>query len=138
MKKKVIERIVRGSGAPNTQDIWLNDNLEMKVYENEQWKTIAGGSGSDGGSGSGCSCLSPMIVAGTLDENGNFNPEEGAVTWEEAHEQMFNGGLVYLANTVGGEPIVVFLATVANPKTIIAPTGDGAIFWDKPSDEPLM
>lgn len=50
--KKVIERIVKSPGSPNTNDMWLDDNLSLKVYDNEEWKSIAGGSGSGSGSGS--------------------------------------------------------------------------------------
>ena len=111
------------------------------------WKALLGmqGGSSDGGSdssdsdsGSGCSCLAPMSVAGTLDENGYFTPGEGAATWEEAQEQMFNGGLLYLVNTDDGEPVAVFLAAMANAGTIGAPTDEGFVFWDKPSDEPAV
>lgn len=79
--------------------------------------------------------LSPMIVEGTVSEEA-FTPSEGAPTWEEAQEQMFNGGLVYLMGTSDGEPIVVCLATEANPLVIVASTSDGFFFWDKPSADP--
>lgn len=151
MKKKVIERIVKSPGSPDTNDMWLDDNLNLNVYDNGKWKTISGGedsgeddgSGSDfslsdmtdvdisspsdgdtlvynatthkwenGSGGSGCDCLAPMIVSGTVDDNA-FTPVEGAPTWAEAQEQMFNGGLVYLVITYDGEPVGVELATLA-------------------------
>lgn len=102
MKKKVIERIVRGSGAPNTQDIWLNDNLEMKVYENEQWKTIAGGEG--GGSG-GCDCEGPLMIAGTWVEENHyqFTPDEGEPTIDDAVVAFKAGRTVVLHITADYE-----------------------------------
>ena len=47
--KKVIERIVKSPGSPGTNDLWLTEDNELKVYDNEEWKTIAGGSDSGGG-----------------------------------------------------------------------------------------
>lgn len=47
--KKIINRIVRSSGSPDKNDLWLDDNLNLKVHENEEWKTIAGGGEGSGG-----------------------------------------------------------------------------------------
>lgn len=79
--------------------------------------------------------LAPMIVEGTFDENGYFTPGEGTASWSDAHEQMFNGGLLYLVATEDGEPVVVFLAAFANPVTIGAPTDEGFILWPNPDSE---
>ena len=51
--KKVIERIVKSPGSPDTNDMWLDDNLNLKVYDKEEWKSIAGGSSSGSGEGGG-------------------------------------------------------------------------------------
>lgn len=141
--KKIINRIVRSSGSPDKNDLWLDDNLNLKVHENEEWKTIAGGgegsgggsasasglsdmtdvdisSPSDGdtlvynatthkwenGSGGGCSCLSPMLVEGTIDmDNGDmiFTPNAGMPSFAEARAYMIDGGQVYMIVNTGVE-----------------------------------
>ena len=77
--------------------------------------------------------LAPMIVSGTV-ENGAFTPGNGAPTWEEAQAHMFQGGLVYLINTVAGEPYSAFLATEAFGISIGASTDEGMLFWNKLGD----
>lgn len=79
--------------------------------------------------------LAPMMVTGTINENGNFTPGEGTVSWSEAQEQMFNGGLVYLVATANGEPVAVFLATAAKPDNICAFIDDGSVLWHNPDSE---
>lgn len=93
-----------------------------------------GSDSSDSDSGGGCSCLAPMIVQGTTDGD-TFTPGEGSASWSDAQEQMFNGGLLYLVIIVDGEPFAVDLATVAYQDSIGAPTDEGFIFWNKPSDQ---
>lgn len=119
------------------RDIDLEDLLYL-IHQDLQGIAASSSQGDDSesDSDSGSSVLAPMFVAGTIDGNGKFTPGEGAATWEEAQEQMFNGGLLYLMNTDDGEPVAVFLAAMANSGTIGAPTDEGFIFWDKPSDEP--
>ena len=57
--KKIIDRIVAGSGSPGAHDLWLDtssENYELKVNvdgTSDGWKTIGGGSGSGGGDDGG-------------------------------------------------------------------------------------
>lgn len=112
--KKIINRIVRSSGSPDKNDLWLDDNLNLKVHENEEWKTIAGegggGEGSDSsGEGGGCSCLPPMIVEGTfdlIDGHAVFTPNVGMPSLAEARAHMLDGGQVYMIAVVDEEPYV--------------------------------
>ena len=59
MEKKIIDRIVAGSGSPGAHDLWLDtssENYELKVNvdgTSDGWKTIGGGSGSGGGDDGG-------------------------------------------------------------------------------------
>ena len=120
------------------RDIDLEDLLYL-IHQDLQGiaaSSSQGGDDSDSESDSGSSVLAPMFVSGTIDTNGYFTPGEGAASWPEAQEQMFNGGILYLVNTDDGEPVAVFLAVMANAGAIGAPTDEGFIFWDKPSDEP--
>ena len=77
--------------------------------------------------------LAPMIVSGTV-ENGAFTPGDDAPTWEEAQAHIFQGGLVYLINTVDNEPYSAFLATEAFGISIGASTDEGMLFWNKLGD----
>ena len=81
-----------------------------------------------GGEGEGCTCLAPMVVAGTQND-GTFTPGDGAATWAEAREQMFSGGLLYLLIVDDGEPVATALASYAGPADIVATTDDGNIVW---------
>lgn len=93
-------------------------------------------SGSD--DGSGCKCLAPMIVEGTVDAQDNFIPASGAHTWAEAYDHMLNGGLVYFLFTENGASTGCQLATACfsdaieslyshwvNPDSLIVPGQDG-------------
>ena len=87
----------------------------------------------ENGSGGGCSCLPPMIVAGTFASNNNeFIPNEGAPTFEEAQNQMFRGGLVYFLATYDGEPFGAMLAIESNPDFIEAIYDGVSYYWSKP------
>lgn len=64
---KILERTVKSGGSPNTNDLWIDDNnqdLQLKVFHNGEWRPLSGGSGS--GSGSGCDCPykagSPLLI----------------------------------------------------------------------------
>lgn len=46
--KKVIERIVESSGAPNENDLWLNGTT-LKKFHNGEWVTISGSNSGGGG-----------------------------------------------------------------------------------------
>ena len=50
--KKVIERIVDSSGAPNENDLWLNGTT-LKKFQNGEWIAISGGNSGGGDSDSG-------------------------------------------------------------------------------------
>ena len=75
--------------------------------------------------------LSPMMVAGTVDENNIFTPSEGASTWSEAHDHMFQGGLLYLLILDDGEPLGVVLMMYCSPYEIES----GRINWPNPDSE---
>ena len=75
--------------------------------------------------------LSPMIVPGTV-SGGVFTPSEDSPTWDEAHDHIFDGGLVYLVVTVDGEPVAVLLATTAYSTIIGALTREGPVSWLQP------
>lgn len=101
------------------------------------WKELKGGSsgGSDsdsGDGGSGCECLAPMIVAGTVDEN-VFTPGSGAPTWADAQAHMFQGGLIYFLMLEDGEPFSVVLASAVDDSEITA--SDSMFSWFAPSDQ---
>ena len=132
--------VKKNSNIPSVlRSVDVEDVLLM-IHEDLQGiaaSTSQGGDDSEPESDSGSSVLAPMFVSGTIDTNGKFTPGEGAASWPEAQEQMFNGGILYLVNTDDGEPVAVFLAAMANAGTIGAPTDEGFIFWDKPSDEPV-
>lgn len=38
--KKVFSRIVRSSGAPDINDLWLDDNGELRFFESGSWKKV--------------------------------------------------------------------------------------------------
>ena len=59
--KKVIERIVESSGAPNENDLWLNGTT-LKRFQNGEWVAISGGN-----SGGGDSDFDIQIVELTYD-----------------------------------------------------------------------
>lgn len=95
------------------------------------------------GGGSGCDCLSPMIVTGTLDTQ-QFVPDDDAPSWAEAQNHMFNGGLLYLLITEDGEPVIIVLANAVEPTTIISNVSSNLVLvWpnpdnpDNPSPEPV-
>lgn len=81
------------------------------------------------GGGSGCDCLPPMIVEGTIDENYTFTPGSGAPTFAEAKEHMFAGGLLYFLATEDGEPLGVYLASMAIANEIIVIGPDEVLAW---------
>ena len=102
-----------------------NENMRRYVH----MKLSNGGSGS--GSGGSCTCLPPMFVEGTYDNN-EFIPGEGAPTWAEAYAHMLAGGLVYFLFTQNNEPIGCVLASSAFPNAI---TGLNQVSWRNPDYE---
>ena len=120
------------------------------------WKALLGlqGNSSEGGSdsseggsdsegGSGCECLAPMVVEGTMlaQDEGPFlfSPAEGAPSWADAQAHMFQGGLVYLIITEDGEPVTANLASIADEQGILALAGPGSeetIVWLNPEFSP--
>lgn len=97
-------------------------------------KEIANGSES-GGSGSGCQCLAPMIVEGSVDESGNFTPVSGAPAWSEARAHMLTGGLIYFLDEYG-----VVLANVLDlvAGQIGAVVGSTSIVWGNQDLPPII
>ena len=81
--KKVIERIVKSPGAPGTHDLWLTEDNELKVYDNEEWKTLAGGGGSDGGGSSEITLAQAWTRAFKIDKKPTFDNHAGTVTHSE-------------------------------------------------------
>lgn len=47
--KKIIDRIVLGSGSPNKNDLWIDDRdgLFLKVHDDGEWKPIVASKSSD-------------------------------------------------------------------------------------------
>lgn len=80
--KKVIDRIVKSPGSPGTHDLWLTDNNELKVYDNEEWKTIAGGDGSDGGDSSEITLAQALTKVFRLDKKIVFQTNKWVYTDE--------------------------------------------------------
>lgn len=47
---KIIERTVKSVGAPDRNDLWIDENhLQMKVFDNGEWKELSGGTQSSFG-----------------------------------------------------------------------------------------
>lgn len=79
--KKVIERIVKSPGSPDTNDMWLDGKLNLKVHDNGEWKTISGG-GDSGSGDEGESYVLPVASDTTLGGvkiGGGLSINEGGV-----------------------------------------------------------
>lgn len=141
--KKILERIVASESAPGHYDLWVDTNKEtpeLKVNygydKNSGWKTIGSSSGGGSDSGSGCSCLAPMVVEGTFEYDTDtliFTPADGSPTYAEARAHMNAGGLVYMLELYEGEPDRTYLATHASFYQIQA-YGYTPAIWSNPDD----
>lgn len=96
------------------------------------WKALLGmqGGSSDGGSEGGCSCLAPMFVTGYVDDGG-FIPDEDAPSWDEAHDHVLAGGVVYFQLTDDGAPVGVEMVTYADDYSVRSANGE----WANPNGE---
>lgn len=79
--KKIIDRIVQSAGSPGTHDLWLTENNELKVYDNDEWKTIGGGSSSGGGSD--ITLAQALTRVFKLDKKPTYDSVNGIITHSE-------------------------------------------------------
>lgn len=124
------------SDGGGDSDSSLSDMTDVYISSPSDGDTLVYNATSgkwENGSGDGCHCLQPMIVAGTFDnQNQTFIPGEGAPTFKEAQNQMFQGGLVYLVSIVSDEPVGTALATGCCLDYIEAYSDEASLYWDKP------
>ena len=131
--KKVIERIVKSEGAPLENDLWLDPKTnELKHYENEEWKTIAGGESSGGGStpsDSGCNCPGVRFVNVGFDEFDMLYITDDDVTARDVVDFLERGGMVYLVITQDGfTKKYIIQDYAATPFGVILDYTDGSLY----------
>jgi len=68
--KKVLERIVRGEGAPLENDLWLAPDGELKFNDNGQWLSVTGNAAKLGVQ------IVELTYTGSLPKTGTLTQEE--------------------------------------------------------------
>lgn len=128
-----------GSGGGSGSASSLSDMTDVDISSPSDGDTLVYNATThkwESGSGGGCSCLSPMIVSGTVAADGDFTPGSGAPTFAEALEHMYAGGIVYFLTLEDGEPVAVNLANNADSGAISAYVNWGSqISWFNPVPE---
>lgn len=73
---KVLERVIQSSGEPTKNDLWINDELKLKIHDGGEWKDISGSSGG----GSGIESVEVSVFSDSGTPSGSVTFEDGTLS----------------------------------------------------------
>lgn len=105
------------------------------IYDAINKRRCCSNSGSSDDSGSG---VAPLVVEGEIDDNnGEFTPNSGQPTWDEAKAAFVSGrNVVIIAATSDGDEPIAEIVIAYNPyRDTPLLHGGETLYWLKPIDD---